>query len=376
MFQTIKRILDLSGGYKGTIKKGIVYSLLYSVFAAMDIFAVLYLTLHLENLTRSVIIKAFGILLIGLIGKIFFKWQVTKKVSGAGYDIFQEKRLDIGERLKVAPMGYFNENQIGEIQAAATTSINDLEATAMSVVENILGSMIYAVLCICVLFFFDWRIGLIALGGLLVGVIFLNIVQRNAKKEAPLRFAAQEKMTEKVMEFVQGISVMRLFGVDKDGLSDMKSAFRAKKRADLAIENAAMRPVSLYRYTFRAAGCVIILVASLLCLNGGMSWAFTVMFLFAAFMTFARMDGMAANLALLRLADTAMDQVERVLTIPKMSGTKSADAISNCNIDLKHVSFSYGEREVIHDVSLHIPEKKRLRRLWGPPAAERRRCAI
>ena len=357
MLKIIRRILDLSGHYKRNIQTGILCSLLYSVFATAELFAILYLTVNLKSLTGTIIFWAFIILLIGIAGKMLFKWQVTKRVSGAGYDVFEEKRLDIGERLKAAPMGYFTENQMGEVQSAATTSINDLETSVMQVVENILGSIIYAITSTCVLFLFNWRIGCIALGGLLVGIIFLNLVQRNAKKETHLRFSAMEKMTGKVMEFVQGISVMRIFGTEKDSLSDMQGAFQDKRKADIAIENAAMWPVSLYRYTFRAASCVIILIASLLCLSGEMSFAFTVMFLFAAFQTFAQMDGVAANFALLRAADTALNQIDRVLTIPKMSGEKNADVISNCTIDLKHVSFSYGEREIIHDISLHIPEK-------------------
>lgn len=113
-------------------------------------------------------------------------------------------------------MGYFSEKNLGEIQMAMTTDMNALESSAMSVVENILGSLIYAAVCTLVLLLFNWRIGLITLAGLGIGILLLRVVQENAKKVMPVRFQAQEEMTEKTLEFIQGNMVMRL--LEQDGM--------------------------------------------------------------------------------------------------------------------------------------------------------------
>ena len=42
-----------------------------------------------------------------------------------------EKRLEIGEHMKHVPMGYFNENRLGEIVAAVTTTLGDIENNAL-----------------------------------------------------------------------------------------------------------------------------------------------------------------------------------------------------------------------------------------------------
>lgn len=85
-----------------------------------------------------------------------------------------------------------------------TTDMNALESSAMSVVENILGSLIYAAICTLVLLLFNWKIGLITLAGLVIGMILLNVIQNGAEKAMPMRFHAQEEMTERTLEFVQG----------------------------------------------------------------------------------------------------------------------------------------------------------------------------
>lgn len=357
MLDTIKRILNIAGKERRKITSGIVISLFHSLFSAMDFLAILYVAVTINELSVKKIWIILGILLIGLIGKIICKWKITERISGSSYDVFYEKRLAAGERLKKAPMGYFSEKNLGEIQMAVTTDMNALESSAMSVVENILGSLIYAAICTLVLLIFNWKIGLITLAGLAIGVLLLRVVQKNARKAMPIRFQAQEEMTEKTLEFVQGNMVMRLFGTGTDGLKLIKEAFHKKQAADIHLENKAIWPISFYKYIFRLASCGVVLIASLLYIKQEMSFPICIMFLFAAFLVYSQMDGLASNIALLRIVDTSLCQVEAVLEIPEMSGKAGTDGLSNYNIDLCNVSFSYGERPIIQNVKLSFPEK-------------------
>ena len=357
VFETMKRILDMAGKYRRYITSGIVISLFHSLFSAMDLLAILYLSYHLNDLNIQKIGNVTVIVLVGLIGKIICKWKITEHISGSSYDIFYEKRLEVGKRLKKAPMGYFSEKNLGEIQVAATTNMNELESSAMSVVENILGSLIYVAICTCVLVVFSWQIGLVTLLGLVIGIFLLSVVQAKAKQAMPLRFEVQEEMTEKTLEFIQGNMVMRLFGVGEDSLKRVQDAFHQKRKADIYLENAAIWPISFYKYTFRIASCAVVLIASLLYMQESMSFPICVMLMFAAFLVYSQMDGLASNIALLRIVDTSLGRVEKVLNIPEMSGSMCVDNLSNNHIELRNVSFSYDNRTIIHEVSLFIPEK-------------------
>lgn len=88
-----------------------------------------------------------------------------------------------------------------------------------------------------------------------------------------------------------------------------------------------------------------------------MSFPICVMLMFAAFLVYSQMDGLASNIALLRIVDTSLGRVEKVLNIPEMSGSMCVDNLSNNHIELRNVSFSYDNRTIIHEVSLFIPEK-------------------
>lgn len=357
MIKTVKRILLMAGDHCHKVTAGIGISLLYSIFSAMDLFAILYIAFSVDELTMQKIVVTVGILLVGLIGKIVCKYQISKRISGSSYDVFYERRLEAGERLKKAPMGYYSEKNLGEIQMTLTTDMNALESSAMSVVENILGSLIYAAICTLVLLLFNWKIGLITLAGLAIGMILLNVIQNGAEKAMPMRFHAQEEMTERTLEFVQGNMVMRLFGTGQDGLSRVKEAFQKKKKADIHLENSAIWPINFYKYVFRLASCGVVLIAALLYAQQEMSFPICVMFLFAAFLVYSQMDGLASNIALLRIVDTSLEQVESVLHIPKMPGNEAVNKIQNYDIELQNISFGYDKRPIIQDVSLKIPER-------------------
>ena len=357
MIKTVKRILLMAGDHCHKVTAGIGISLLYSIFSAMDLFAILYIAFSVDELTMQKIVVTVGILLVGLIGKIVCKYQISKRISGSSYDVFYERRLEAGERLKKAPMGYYSEKNLGEIQMTLTTDMNALESSAMSVVENILGSLIYAAICTLVLLLFNWKIGLITLAGLAIGMILLNVIQNGAEKAMPMRFHAQEGMTERTLEFVQGNMVMRLFGTGQDGLNRVKEAFQKKQKADIHLENSAIWPINFYKYVFRLASCGVVLIAALLYVQQEMSFPICVMFLFAAFLVYSQMDGLASNIALLRIVDTSLEQVESVLHIPKMPGNEAVNKIQNYDIELQNISFGYDKRPIIQDVSLKIPER-------------------
>lgn len=357
MIKTVKRILLMSGDHCHKVTAGIGISLLYSIFSAMDLFAILYIAFSVDELTMQKIVVTVGILLVGLIGKIVCKYQISKRISGSSYDVFYERRLEAGERLKKAPMGYYSEKNLGEIQMTLTTDMNALESSAMSVVENILGSLIYAAICTLVLLLFNWKIGLITLAGLAIGMILLNVIQNGAEKAMPMRFHAQEEMTERTLEFVQGNMVMRLFGTGQDGLNRVKEAFQKKQKADIHLENSAIWPINFYKYVFRLASCGVVLIAALLYVQQEMSFPICVMFLFAAFLVYSQMDGLASNIALLRIVDNSLEQVESVLHIPKMPGNEAVNKIQNYDIELQNISFGYDKRPIIQDVSLKIPER-------------------
>lgn len=109
---------------------------------------------------------ALGIMAVSIAGRIVLNTFSQLKRVHAGYFMVANKRISIGDKLRVVPMGYFNKNNLGQMTAITTTTLTDVENTAPVVLVTVLGGFINSVVFAVSVFFFDWRIGLIVLAGM------------------------------------------------------------------------------------------------------------------------------------------------------------------------------------------------------------------
>ena len=217
MFSIIKRILRLSGKYRPRVIAGLIFNALKSCCAAFVFFAVLLVMLNIEHLTETVILQAFGIVALSVLGRFLFQYLSDVLMSASGYEIFREKRLEIGNQLKRAPMGYFTENNLGTVQTVLTTTISDLEGNCMLALTFLVGGFVQALAMTLMLGIFCWQIGFLALTGILAGILVLGQIKKRAGAHTEDMQNAQELLVGSALEYIKGISVLRIFGKGKEG---------------------------------------------------------------------------------------------------------------------------------------------------------------
>ena len=102
--------------------------------------------------------------------------------------------------------------------------------------------------------------------------------------------------------------------------------------------------------------CVLIAAAALLYLAGQISLPYCLTFLFCAFTVYSDLETMGNSAFLSKKINTELDRLEEVTNIPRMDTSTEKLVVSHYGISLEHISFGYGDRRVIHDISLEIPE--------------------
>lgn len=70
---------------------------------------------------------------------MIFQHASDRLQSGAGYLLFSDKRIELGEHLKRLPMGYFTEGNIGKISSVLSTDMLFIEENVMAKIANILS---------------------------------------------------------------------------------------------------------------------------------------------------------------------------------------------------------------------------------------------
>lgn len=244
MIRLFQRLLLFSGLQKKRLIRSFLAYLVSSFFEMIPIMAILtVLTGILKQLSgdvmpESTIWISLGIMIVSIVGRIVFVNLSANARTLGSFAFGSEKRMEIGERLKRAPMGYFNENRLGDITAAVTTTLGDLEQQSVTIMENVAGGFIHAIVIGVWLMIYEWRIGLFSLAGLAVALIVYSLIGKVGRKYAPRRQAAQAGLVTAVLEYVQGLGVVKAFGLAERTGKAVDAAIEESKEANIVLEKA------------------------------------------------------------------------------------------------------------------------------------------
>lgn len=369
MIKTLSKIYQFSGKMQGTMKKAILFSVLHSLFDMMSFGALAMVFSGLtDGFTTSMIWMIFGITLASMLLKIYCSYISDFGKVQIGYFMCAEKRIHIGDRMKYMPMGYFNDHNLGNLTSVVTTTMGDIENNASMVLTNILGGYIHAAIITIVMLCIDWRIGLTILCGILLFTWCIGRLQKKSETVSPQRQQAQEALVSNVLEYVQGMLIVKSFNLGQNSNSKMRQAILDSKDKNLKLERTFVPYNMLQQIILYGTSILVIVEGLYFYLNGTMVLSICLLMTVASFMLFSQLQSAGNTSALLRLLDVSIDKVNEIDNTPVMDEHGKPINPPNYNIVFDDVSFSYGEHKILDHVSLSIPEKT-VTAIVGPSGA-------
>ena len=362
MIRLFQRLLLFSGLQKKRLIRSFLAYLVSSFFEMIPIMAILtVLTGILKQLSgdvmpESTIWISLGIMIVSIAGRIVFVDLSANARTLGSFAFGSEKRMEIGERLKRAPMGYCNENRLGDITAAVTTTLGDLEQQSVTIMENVAGGFIHAIVISVWLMIYEWRIGLISLAGLAVALIVYSLIGKVGRKHAPRRQAAQAGLVTAVLEYVQGMGVVKAFGLAERTGKAVDTAIEESKEANIALEKAFSKMTALYQTVFKLARAAILVFAPYLLAGGSITPEKCLLLLVSSFMIYAAVEVAGSMSSVARAVEASLDRLDNIMDIPSLDENGADLVPENFNIEVKNMSFGYGEKEVLHQISLSVPQ--------------------
>ena len=358
MITALKKIYVFSGRWKGVLKKTVVFSLLHSIFDMFQIGA-LFLILNglVEGLHGQDIIFAFLLLLAGVIGKIICSYISDFSQTRVGYFMCADKRIHVGDRMKYMPMGYFNSHSLGNLTSTVTTTISDVENNAPSVLITVIHGFIHVVVITIVIFFFDWRIGLLACLGILLFLFCNSLLQKKSQEISPKRQAAQEDLVGATLEYIQGMGIVKSFNLGGGSNQKMKQAIEESRARNTKLETVFGPYGMLQLFMLRLASVAIMFCSILFYLEGSMTLVYCLMMCVASFLIFSELEAAGGKSFALRLIESSIDKVNAIDDTPVMDLSGKDITPKDTTIELQDVGFSYGDHRILSHVNLTIPAK-------------------
>ena len=355
------RILKVSGKYKKQIQIAFIFSVLNAVLAKMPIlYAMIIISkLYYGTMTSLHAIYVGIVMVITIILQMIFQHASDRLQSGAGYLLFSDKRIELGEHLKRLPMGYFTEGNIGKISSVLSTDMLFIEENVMAKIANILSYAFSAIILVVFMFIMDWKLGIIATITSIIAILIGQKMNKVSLKEAEVRQEQSEHLTEAVLSFVEGISVIKSYNLLGNKSKELSENFRQSRDKNIQFEEMVtpwMRGLSwLY-----AIGILGILISGLfLFISDTLSLTYTMGMLLFVIEIFNPLKSLYAESNNMTIVESCLDRIEELFAVEELpdKGKKEINTYeSEYVVEYKNVCFSYGKKEVLHDVSFGLKE--------------------
>lgn len=358
MIGIFKKFFAFSGRQKRNFTISLVFAFFLAMFEALRIPAigVMLSAIINDNMTTATIFTSLGIMLVSIAGSAVMRNRTVIRQTIGGYTMCAEKRVEIGERLKYMPMGYFNEHNLGAITSITTNTCENLQDVATRVIQMYLQGLINTGVITLALCIYDFRVGLVTLAGILVFFVVNAGMQRVSKKVSPQKTAADEKIVDAVLEYVQGIGVVKSYNLLGPAAKKMDGAIEECERVNFGLEKTFVPWQGLQTIVLKLAGVGMVLTAILLYLNGLLPLVNALLLVISSFMVYASLETAGMFSALLRVVDLSVDKINTVFETPVMDEDGQDILPQNYDIAGEGVVFSYEERKILDDVSFSIPQ--------------------
>lgn len=371
MLALFSRILKLSGKYKCRIQGAFVCAFLESVLSKMPIFlAFLVLSGFYQKTLTGTKCLYIGIGLVGVVAaQVIVHYLCDRLQSAAGYMIFTDKRMELGGHLRKLPMGYFTSGNIGKISSVLSTDMVFIEEIAMSTLGNMMSYMLSALILLVFMFFLDWRLGLAAAAVTLLACFTAKGMNEVSLKEAACRQDQSEHLTDAVLSFAEGISVIKSYNLIGEKSEELTGNFRRSRDTSTAFERK-MTPWTRGLNILYAVGIAAIFALSVwLQQSGSLSLPYLLGVLLFVFDLFSPLKALYGEASRLTVMNAALDRIEAVLNETELPDKGTAhipnESSGSPEICFDNVTFAYQDKEVLHNISFSM-QKNTMTALVGP----------
>ena len=290
--------------------------------------------------------------------KVLFFGFSTGISHYVAFNVLEGLRLKVADTFLKAPLGEVYAHSIGEIKGVIVDKIEDIEPPLAHVVPEGAGHILLPVISFIALAIVDIRVALAALIALPLGLVFMMLTFKLSGKNMEKYQTANAHMSSVIVEYVEGIEVIKAFG--KAGVSYEKFAGSITNYKDFVIEWMESTWITMkLAFAFLPATLLgVVPVSILLVGNGSLTvseMALCVMLAMSMVISMAKIEIFSNGL---RQMQYTVCEIQKLLDIKSLSESDANKKPDEYSIELNDVHFAYDEKEgeVLKGINLSLKE--------------------
>ncbi|MHB8065290.1 MAG: ABC transporter ATP-binding protein [Ruminiclostridium sp.] len=269
----------------------------------------------------------------------------------ASYTESAAKRISLAEKLRKIPLSFFGKRDLSDLTTTIMADCAGLETAFSHYIPELIASIISVVLVSIGLFIMDWRMALALLWVVPVAFAITAGGKAQQNKINNLNKQAQLDRANSIQECIETVREIKANNQTDSYLAEVdRNLIKSEKISIMTELKVAMFVVSA-QMVLRLGIATVVLVGSILLLNGTAEFLTFLVFLIAASRIFDPLAGSLINLAATFNSMLQIGRMKKIEEQPTQTGDVKA-SYKGYDIRFDHVGFAYNDREeVLSDVS-------------------------
>lgn len=351
--KVLQSIIELVGNKRKKLVPPIILSCIDSMLnSAMYFIMFLVLIALADNAyTKVQLVRYSWAMLLVLVARIVVQAVAFTIAQGTGADISYDLRMRLGNHLCSMNLGFFNQNSVGRLSGILLTDVTDFEAIITHCLCDAVKTLAFLFMAVIVAFLLDIRYGILTL--LVIGIAFPLLLSsgRVSAQQAVERKKANHSAVTKIIEYISGLRTFRLYNMIGSRFEGLDNALQRLKEESAKSELRVMpRAVSFSAVVGFLIPGALLLGAHLYETGEVNTPVFLIMVLLSVSVS-SMMNSASALYPQFCTIEKSAESIHSILDQSPIPYTSDHFALGDGKINFEHVSFSYGETEVLKDIS-------------------------
>ena len=358
---SISKILQYAGAHRRTIYKA---ALCMTLGAAASIIPYLLVYTILEQvLNGSVPTLAgsgkmlAGILLAEIVYAVFYMYgfQLSHR---AAYNTLENIRRFLQENLECKPLGKVREMGSGAIKKLFTDDIESIELLLAHMIPEGIANLTVAVFALVTILVIDWQLALLTCVVIALGISVSGQMYRVGVEQMGSYFAAAKRLNNTIIEYVNGMEVVRVFNRQDEFGERFASSVTAYRDFALSWYKVSFPWMALYGSLFSNILLYSLPFGTLLILLGQLTLARYILTICLSFGIAPLLLRCMSFIGAVPQASYKIQALEKAFDYPELKTGTAPFSGTGHDIEFRNVRFAYKDLEVLKDVSFTAQERQ------------------
>ena len=351
----VPRLLEISGEKKRLLIFSSLLSSLSAILQFVPYFAGYYIVqefiLHAHDLSevdKNLVFYCALIAIATVLASMVLNGATFTLSHFAAYRILYNLRLRLASHLTRLPLGYFTHNTKGAIHKTLQENVEKIENFVAHKIPEFIQSVVGAVAIFVIFIITDWRLALICVAVYVIALFVQFSVYGKTKVEmkACLEqfFSKLESINASSMEFVKGISIVKMFGKSIFAFQDFAKSVEEYHHFTLGFTYKCMRPFGVFTalvngfILFALPFCAYFITRDTFNLYDILICIFFILLSNGLIAPFLRLFNLSSEL--MQISE-AVERVDKIFSAKPLAQSENPRKITRFDIEFKNVDFAY-----------------------------------